>query len=292
MTTGTPKTAPLFSIVIPTYNRAYILPNAIESILQQTFHDWHLTIVDDGSTDDTRDIMDHFLCDPRISYVYQENRGVSSARNRGLSGSIADWVTYVDSDDIVYPHYLETAHAYLYTNSEKTYALANAERFLELYDPQGALLASKREVLKETPVIEDFYNWSTKASIGTGFFHKKNLLARWNERLTLLENLDFIMQCGLQDPNGFLFIPEFLSIYRQRYGGDGTCSNATYQDWGDAFQRIYETHKDDPLMKNPDVYLSRIRKYQELQALYAQGKVAAPYLKFFPEHCPSHTLKK
>ena len=82
---------PFFSVIIPTFNRANILPRAIESILSQSFSDWELIIQDDGSTDETSTIVQSFLDDRRIKYFSEENQGVCAARNLGSEKAIADW---------------------------------------------------------------------------------------------------------------------------------------------------------------------------------------------------------
>jgi glycosyltransferase involved in cell wall biosynthesis len=97
------------TIVLPTYNRARFLPSAFESIAAQTFTDWTLVIVDDGSTDATREIADRFAasCARPVKYVYQPNRGAYSARNTGLDHSDGEYIAFFDSDDTWLPHHLE-----------------------------------------------------------------------------------------------------------------------------------------------------------------------------------------
>ncbi len=87
-----------FSIIIPTYNRASFLPRAIESVLAQTYTDWELIIVDDGSTDNTKDVVSQYK-DPRIRYIYQKNAERSAARNNGINHAIGDYVCFMDSDN-------------------------------------------------------------------------------------------------------------------------------------------------------------------------------------------------
>ncbi len=89
---------PYFSIILPTYNRACLLPKAIESVLQQTFGDWELIIVDDGSTDDTKAVVEKFQ-DERIRYIYQENQERSAARNNGINQAKGSYICFLDSDD-------------------------------------------------------------------------------------------------------------------------------------------------------------------------------------------------
>ena len=87
-----------FSIIIPTYNRAAFLPKAIESVLAQTYTDWELIIVDDGSTDNTREVVSQYK-DERITYIYQENAERSAARNNGIVHAKGKYVCFLDSDD-------------------------------------------------------------------------------------------------------------------------------------------------------------------------------------------------
>ena len=89
---------PFFSIILPTYNRAHFLPKAIESVLKQTFEDWELIIVDDGSTDNTKEVVAKYQ-DSRIRYFFQENQERSAARNNGIDQAQGEYVCFLDSDD-------------------------------------------------------------------------------------------------------------------------------------------------------------------------------------------------
>ncbi len=98
--------SPSVSVVIPTYNRSVFLMESIESVFAQTIDDFELIIIDDGSTDDTRDLV-LSLDDPRVHYEYQGNGGVSSARNLGVSFARAPYLAFLDSDDLWLPTKLE-----------------------------------------------------------------------------------------------------------------------------------------------------------------------------------------
>jgi glycosyltransferase involved in cell wall biosynthesis len=97
----------LFSIIIPTYNRATFLSRAIESIIEQKYSNWELIIVDDGSTDNTAEVVKRFLSDNRIKYHYQENAERSAARNKGIALSSGDFITFMDSDEYMDNNRLE-----------------------------------------------------------------------------------------------------------------------------------------------------------------------------------------
>jgi glycosyltransferase involved in cell wall biosynthesis len=96
--------SPAVSVIIPTYNRGWILKDAIDSVLAQEYTDFELIVVDDGSTDDTTDILDGFGSD--IIVLQQDNQGVSAARNRGVAESRAQLVAFLDSDDMWLPQKL------------------------------------------------------------------------------------------------------------------------------------------------------------------------------------------
>lgn len=88
----------LISVVIPTYNRAWSLPRAVNSVLKQTFRDLELIVVDDGSNDYTQNILSSYQ-DSRLRVIRQTNRGVAGSRNRGIEESRGDYIALLDSDD-------------------------------------------------------------------------------------------------------------------------------------------------------------------------------------------------
>lgn len=97
---------PIFTVIVPTYNRANLLRRAIDSILAQTFKEFELIIVDDGSKDNTNEIVRTYE-DKRIVYIYKENGGLNSARNRGLEKARGKYIAFCDSDDCWLPEKLE-----------------------------------------------------------------------------------------------------------------------------------------------------------------------------------------
>ncbi|MCY3011005.1 MAG: glycosyltransferase [Planctomycetota bacterium] len=99
---------PAVSIILPTYNRLRFLNEAIEAIRSQTFTEWELIIVDDGSTDGTKEFLEGRLKEIHQpwTYIYQENQGPSAARNRGLEVAIGGFIAFYDSDDLWLPHHL------------------------------------------------------------------------------------------------------------------------------------------------------------------------------------------
>lgn len=89
----------LVSCIIPTYNRAYCLRRAIDSVLKQTDQNFELIVVDDGSTDETIELLKEYQADGKLKVLRQENRGVSAARNFGAAQARGEWLAFLDSDD-------------------------------------------------------------------------------------------------------------------------------------------------------------------------------------------------
>lgn len=113
------KTEPLFSVIIPTYNRAAFIGIAVQSVLDQTLSGWELIVVDDASTDNTQDVLRGFR-DERIRVLRNEkNQERSTSRNRGISEAKGRYVCFLDSDDYFRNHHLETLHAFIGGSDEK-----------------------------------------------------------------------------------------------------------------------------------------------------------------------------
>lgn len=105
----------MISVIIPTYNRAGRIGEAIESVIAQTGRDWELIVIDDGSTDDTEEVVRSFG-DDRIRYVRQENRGVSASRNVGIEKAKGELIAFLDSDDRWEPRKLEVQKEFFDSN--------------------------------------------------------------------------------------------------------------------------------------------------------------------------------
>jgi glycosyltransferase involved in cell wall biosynthesis len=108
------KTNPTVSVIIPAYNRAQWIGASIQSVLDQTYTDYEIIVVDDGSTDDTAEVIRAFT--DRVRYVYQENGGAAAARNRGMRESRGEYLAFLDSDDLFMPEKLQKQVEYLQHN--------------------------------------------------------------------------------------------------------------------------------------------------------------------------------
>jgi len=105
---------PKVSIVIPTFNRGSVIERTLSSILAQTYADYEIIVVDDGSADDTKQRVAAF--GERVRYLYQANKGVSAARNKGIRKARGQYIAFCDSDDLFVPTKLEKQMSYIESN--------------------------------------------------------------------------------------------------------------------------------------------------------------------------------
>jgi hypothetical protein len=100
--------APTFSVIVPAYNAAETVGDAIRSVLNQTVAGFEVIVVDDGSTDGTSAEIERFAVDPRVRHIRQSNAGLAATRNRALREARGCYATFLDADDLLLPHYLQT----------------------------------------------------------------------------------------------------------------------------------------------------------------------------------------
>ncbi len=97
--------SPKVTVIIPTYNRAHLIKDAVESVLNQTYQDFELIVIDDGSTDNSKEVLIGYK--DKLRYIYQDNQGRSSARNLGIRLAKGEYIAFLDSDDVWFPNKLE-----------------------------------------------------------------------------------------------------------------------------------------------------------------------------------------
>lgn len=149
---------PYFSIIVPSYNRAKFLPATINSVLAQTFSDWELIIIDDHSTDNTKEVMANYK-DPRIKYEWNEvNLERCASRNKGIDIAKGDFICFLDSDDQYKPEHLSTLAEATEVEKEKkamfftccTWKFPDREEKL-VYKPQNNMSAVEYMMTIQVP---------------------------------------------------------------------------------------------------------------------------------------------
>jgi hypothetical protein len=187
---------PAVSVVIPTYQRRKYVGRAVRSVLAQRFTDWELIVVDDGSTDGTQEALRAFQ--PRLRYLWQENKGASAARNAALGLARGEIVAFLDSDDRWLPDHLETLVAMLARHPEAVLACTTPR-----FRIQGRGRVSDAELVDALPLLF-VENWIGYPS-GTAV-RRDQLVAvgGFDERMTVLEDGELWLRLATRGPFSFL----------------------------------------------------------------------------------------
>jgi len=211
----TMSTAPLVSVIMPAFNTAQYIGEAVDSVIAQSWSNWELIIIDDGSTDGTRDILQTYH-DRRISIVEQENRGVSAARNLGLKQARGEFVTFLDSDDALPPKSLE-ARAMLLVNN----------RAIDIVD---GIIVSKDENLEHVartytpyyrgPLLPRLLMLDDRVFFGPFYMVRSAHLSDLAFPVTMshAEDLLFFTQAAYRRNLQYAFVDEEIYYYRGRPG--------------------------------------------------------------------------
>lgn len=185
------------SIIVPAYNAEPFLQNCLDSVRQQTYHNWELILVDDGSTDTTADIgIQNASIDKRIKYFRKNNSGVSSTRNFGLDQATGEYIMFLDSDDFCHPKLLELLLEGIYNESELSVCSHKCitklpKEFQILSDVNITSLTEISEIYLALYNIKALHNpWSK--------LYQKSIIERFrirfNENLALGEDLCFNLE--------------------------------------------------------------------------------------------------
>ncbi len=178
---------PLITVVIPTYNRAKLIKTPVKSVLNQTYANWELIIVDDGSTDDTEEVLKELLKDERINYYYKKNGGVSSARNLGIKKAKGKYIAFLDSDDEFEKEKLEIQQKEMGSFG----SLLSISNSFEVQDEKVEVFSK----YKESFLFDNSFFAKNKIPVSGTFFMIKNQKPKFfNEDLPTSEDLDFVMR--------------------------------------------------------------------------------------------------
>jgi glycosyltransferase involved in cell wall biosynthesis len=199
---------PKVSIIIPAYNQGHYLSKALQSTLDQSYSDFEVVVVDDGSTDDTKAVTQVFS-DERIQYLYQENQGLSAARNTGVQNTSGEFLTYLDSDDMFVTEKLQLMVDALEAHPEYGFVAGQAIIIDENDGQQGQIFDRPAP---ENP--EELLLWNP--------FHVSGVMLRrsWQERAGLFdENLRAYEDWDMWLRLGRLgckmgWVPKPVSLYR------------------------------------------------------------------------------
>ncbi len=250
---------PEVSVIIPTFNRGWILKEAIDSVLAQDYKDFELIVVDDGSTDNTGQILDSY--DQDLIVLQQANKGVSAARNRGIAAAEGRLIAFLDSDDLWLPRKLSSQVDFF--NSNPTAVINQTE---EIWLRNGVRVNPKNRHHKVSGMIFE-------RSLGlclvspSAVMIKKNLFSKvgvFDESLPACEDYDLWLRISCQYPVHLIDTP----LIMKRGGHADQLSKAPGLDKFriQALKKIIESGQLEP-----DSYRAAVQTLQEKCAIFAAG---------------------
>jgi glycosyltransferase involved in cell wall biosynthesis len=190
----------LFSVIIPLYNKENYVEKAINSILNQTYNDFEIIIIDDCSTDLSYEITKKNVSEKIRLIKHDKNKGLSATRNTGILNSKAEYITFLDADDVWKPTYLEEIKSLIDTFPEAKLFATNYE---EVYPNEVIILPKNNaNTIESSQIIEDFF----KISLGQPLYCACSLcveksvfdiVGNYNETITYSEDIDFNIRANL-----------------------------------------------------------------------------------------------
>lgn len=253
------KTVPLVSVVIPTFNRGWILEEAIESVLSQDFTDYELIIVDDGSTDRTPAILDKYR--DRSIVIRQNNRGVSGARNRGIAAASGHYISFLDSDDLWLPKKLSCQVDYFSAHPNAVICQTQ-----ETWIRNGVQVIPKKKHKKLSGMIFEPSLALCLVSPSAVMIRRRLFeeVGLFDENLPACEDYDLWLRISLRYPVNLIDLP----LVVKRGGHPDQLSKTPGLDKFriQSLKKIIESH---PLTKNQ--YQAAVKTLKEKCKLYADG---------------------
>ncbi len=236
---------PFFSVIIPLYNKEKFIENTLQSVLKQTFSDFEIIIINDGSTDLSEQKVYQFQ-DSRIRYYTQKNQGASVARNYGISLAKSKYITFIDADDFWYPEFLafmyQTIHRF---PEQKVFAAA-----IEIETPKNIFPAAYS--IKKTGDFEvvNYFEASSKESViwtSCSVFHHMvfDKVGNFDVAIKSGQDIDLWIRIGLVYP--VLFSWEILARYV--YDNNSLSKNKSYTHTKINFSKFSALEKTNPALK-------------------------------------------
>ena len=250
---------PLVSIVLPVWNRRSLVGAAIDSVLSQTYGHWELLVVDDGSTDGSRDVVSEWLLDPRVRLLTREHAGVSRARNRALREARGEIIAYLDSDNQWFPGYLAEIVKTFAANPDAD--CAYAAQLVDARERQQSYIRSPR-------FDRDAYPRTGGIDLNV-FVHRRQMVDRFggfDEELTQLVDWDLIIRYTRhRDP---VLIPTIGGRYRA-FGADSISRSGNYAR---NFYRLSRNHDRPAVDGLRALYV--VWDYPQLTETYIRWEIA------------------
>lgn len=262
---------PLVSIIIPTFNRAHLISETLDSIVAQTYENWECIIVDDGSTDNTDEFIQSYLQDNRIKFIKRPDnllKGGNSCRNYGFGISKGKYVKWFDSDDLMHPHFILKQVSFLEQNTDFDFCASLAKIFYhQAGDFEKDLNPSKTE---SSNILYDYIIGKLFFLTPSPLWRREFLLNKklFDETLFRSQEADFHFRRLLENPK-FAYLHETLFHVRRGHDSIDHQSDFDYkkiQSQLDYFDSIHIFLKQEKTMFNKEGNNS-LQKYCILRKL-------------------------
>lgn len=250
---------PKVSVIIPTYNRSHFIKDAVESVFNQTYSNFELIVIDDGSTDNTKEVLAEY--GDKLQYVYQNNQGRSAARNLGISFAKGEYIAFLDSDDVWFADKLERQVPVLESAPENVVLVHGYKCIVDknLQPILGWELKLRNLYALAERGEETYENYLHSNCIFTSTILVRKSIIRqiggYDTSLTSIEDLDFYLRLLLLNYN-FVFIsePPLIKYRCHEHNTNTQSSNHSYL-------QVYEKHLNECLKLNT---ISRIVQAKNL----------------------------
>ncbi len=206
---------PTVDVIIPAFNAAHYLPFALESVASQTFDDWQIVLVDDGSTDNTPEVIAPFLdrFGSKLKYIRQENRGLPAARNAALRSSTSEFLALLDADDVWLPNRLAASLKALAAHP----AAGLAYGLIRVIDPEGRVVGDSwtgNPKHAEGHIAPHIYMRKVELPCPTITFRRRCIddVGFFDETMRATEDRDLWLRIALRYE--VAFVPEVIASYR------------------------------------------------------------------------------
>ena len=211
---------PTISVVIATYNRADYLSQTIESVLAQTFKDFELIVVDDGSTDDTRAILESY--GDRLRVFYQPNRGPSAARNLGVRQARGAWIAIQDSDDLSKDNHLEVLFGHVARHPDCGMVFGNGAYLIGPEHGRSTIIPAgkSRRLARAGVSLDDLFDKSIVRLQGSLISRRVyDEVGQHDESFRICMDLDLAFRIFMMFP--VCYVNEIVFLYRKHEGNIG-----------------------------------------------------------------------
>jgi len=256
------KSIPIVSVIIPTYNRAHVVGQAIECVLHQAFQDFEIIVVDDDSTDNTEDVVKGFG-DPRIYYLrHKQNYGAPQARNSGAEIARGEYLAFLDSDDLWYPNFLEQQLTAL-MDLPSTVGMSCCNMMQKMGDSGKVVGPGKRSLVFDENLTHADGICCSSFFVRKVAFHE---IGGFDVKFSSFQDFDFLLRMAAK----YRIQTVDAVLFEYRLGDDSISRNMASKANG--FERIINSYERDILRLGlMHRYLFRLGQYHILSRRLVTG---------------------